>query len=337
MQPIDHESAWTGSGLGGKAGLTVRLTPDHIAALERLVEQTGDREVTALTRRDFDHPLINGLMHGVRRILMEGKGAVIIGGLDRGRYDLDRFQRIYWGLGTHLGQAAVQSPKLDRIGRVEKAENNPTGRGYLADIELRAHTDFHELLALACFSQAERGGESGLVSSLAVHNILLRERPDLLAPLYEGFYHDFSGPNGVSARKVPVFCQVDGQVSCYYHGLFVANAARRMGVDLPENLVEALKYFDSIALRPEVRLDFMLEEGEMGFWHNFVILHSRRSFENSATKKRLLLRLWLNVPDGRAMDPQFTDRARFMDAEHEQGRPALQYDLSRLNEVRATV
>ena len=41
--------------------------------------------------------------------------------------------------------------------------------------------------------------------------------------------------------------------------------------------------------------------------------------------KRLLLRLWLNVEDGRAMHPSFVERARAMDRLHEAGEPAIHY------------
>jgi len=53
----------------------------------------------------------------------------------------------------------------------------------------------------------------------------------------------------------------------------------------------------------------MLEPGEMVLWHNFTNLHSRTEFENDATHRRLLLRLWLDVPEGRPVAPVFHARA----------------------------
>ena len=323
---IDHPSAWTSAEIGGKEGLMHRMGADHVAALRELVEKTRHLAPSDVTRADFDHPLINDMMKGARHEIMHGKAAIILAGLDMSKTSLEDYSRIYWGLGTHLGQGAVQSYRRDKIGHVQKEEHNPTVRGYLMDVELRSHTDFHEILSLASFRKAPEGGMSGAVSSLAIHNVIQRERPELLKALYEGFFHESAGTGAISAEKVPVFCNVDGVVSCYSHGLFQRAAAKQMGVDLPADLVEAQDFFAEVSTRPDVRADFMLEPGEMFFWHNFMVLHSRTQFHDAPEQKRLLLRLWLNVPEGgRAMHPSFNERARAMDRIHEAGEPAIHY------------
>ena len=323
--PIEHPSAWTSAGIGGKEGLMHRMGPEHLRALDELLARTRHLEPLAITRADFDHPVVNDLMTAVEDAIMNGHGAVILAGLDMGGRSLEDFSRLYWGLGTHLGEAAIQSPKMDRLGRVEKVEDNPDGRGYQLDIELRSHTDFHEILSLAAFRKAARGGESGAVSSLAIHNVMLEEAPEHLAALYEGFNHGYADPAALTKDKVPIFCNVEGKVSCFYHGLFMLNAARQMGVELPPELKAAMACFGEIAQRPEIRADFMLEPGEMLFWHNFVVLHSREAFTNEGEQKRLLLRLWLHAHEGRPMHPEFAGRARLMDRIHATGATALNY------------
>ena len=322
---IDHPSAWTSARIGGKEGLMRRMGPEHVAVLTDLAARTRHLAPDAVTRQDFDHPLINDLMQAVRFEIMSGKGAAILAGLDMGGLSLEDYSRIYFGLGAHLGDAAIQSPKRDRIGYVEKVENNPDKRGYQLDVELRSHTDFHEILSLATFRKAASGGESGMVSSLAVHDVMRTEAPEHLATLYEGWWHGYAQKEHLTAEKVPIFCNVDGVVSCYYHGLSFLAAARAMGVELPEDLRAAMACFSAIAQRPEIRADFMLEPGEMLFWHNFLVLHSRQAFTNQGEHKRLLLRLWLHAPDGRPMHPEFVGRARLMDQIHAQGITALQY------------
>ena len=203
-------------------------------------------------------------------------------GLDPASMPPEDYERAYWGLGTHLGRAAIQSPKRDLIGHVQKVEDNPERRGYQLDVELRSHTDFHEVLSLACVRRSASGGRSGAVSALAVHNLLLKEAPDALRTLYEGFWHGYVDREHLTPEKVPVFCNVGGVVSCYYHALSFLAAARAMGLEgLPEDLRQAMAAFGAIAQRPEVRADFMLEPGEMLFWHNFVVLHSREAFNDA--------------------------------------------------------
>lgn len=321
---ITDPSAWTSAGIGGKEGLMLRLGPDELEAIDALVRRTEGRIPDSITREEAGEPILVDLMARVRDAIMHQRGAVVIAGLDMACYDLPAFERLYWALGTHLGQGVEQSSQRDRIGYVEKAENNPTQRGYLLDTELNPHTDFHEILSLAAFRKAAEGGESGLVSSLAIHNEIRALRPDLLEPLYEGFYHESAGGE-LSPGEVPVYGCVDGLVSCYFHPRFIRSAARIMGVEVPADLQAAIALMLEQSRRPDIRADFMLEPGEMLFWHNFTALHSRRAFTDGPGQKRLLLRLWINVPDGRPLPEEFHTRARYMDRLHAAGQTAIDY------------
>ncbi len=323
-QKITGPAAWTAREIGGKAGLTRQLSDAEADAIITLAARNSGDEPASIREEDFRAPAVDALMREVEAEIMTGRGAIILAHPALAECDLDRFSRLYWGLGTHLGTGVVQSTAQDLIGRVEKAEVNKAGRGYMMDVELRPHTDFHEILSLACVRKAREGGESGFASSLAVHNILLDERPELMDALYEGFYHQ-RARELVTQDKVPVFCNVDGVTSCYYHPLFIWTAAKRMGVDLPDALQEALKCFTEISLRPDVRAQFVLEPGEMVFWHNFVVLHSREQFHDTPDHKRLLLRLWLHAHRGRPMHPAFNACARDMDEVHTSGADAIDY------------
>lgn len=313
VKRIDHPMAWTVAEIGGKEGLLRRLDAAELAAIEQLLERTSHLPTTEITRTDFSHPAVDRLMTDARSRIMEGRGAVILSGFDLGRHSQEAFERVYWSLGTHLGEAVVQSAKGDLIGYVQVSPTE-TPRGYLSSIELRPHTDFHEILSLATVRLAPSGGESGIVSALAIHNAILDERPELLPPLYEGFWYALpegvASPEPVSREKVPVFSSKDGLVSCLNNTYFMHTAARRMGVPMPPELLEALDFFQKISVRKELLAEFMLEPGEMMFWNNFTQLHARTEFHDSPTQKRLLLRLWINVPNGRPVVPEISDRAR---------------------------
>jgi hypothetical protein len=98
------------------------------------------------------------------------------------------------------------------------------------------------------------------------------------------------------------------------------DAAEKMGVALPGNLREALAYVAETAERDDLALRFMLEPGEFVLWHNFLNLHSRTEFENDATHRRLLLRLWLNVPNGRPVVPELYERGATYDRVYQEHR-----------------
>ncbi len=240
---IEHPSAWTSAEIGGKEGLIHRMAPEHAAALWALVDRTRHLAPDGRHPPGFRPSLVNDLMTAVRHEIMRGKGAVVLAGLDMAGVSVEDYSRLYWGLGTHLGVGAPQSYRKDKIGYVQKEENNPTGRGYLMDVELRSHTDFHEILSLASYRKSAEGGMSGAVSSLAIHNVILEEHPEHLKALYEGFFHEDGRDQGglrgegagVQQRRRPGELLLPRPVQIA--------AAKQLGVDLPADLAAAQKFF----------------------------------------------------------------------------------------------
>ncbi|BAK66237.1 hypothetical protein SLG_15620 [Sphingobium sp. SYK-6] len=313
----EPSGAWTSESGGGAEGLTRRLSPAQIDALDAAVRATEGRAATDVTADDFGAPELRALMAAARYDIMAGRGAVLLSGIDIGRYDLEQFKRLHFGLGTHLGMAAEQSPRHDRIGLVRK-EPNPDRRGYLTDTELGPHTDYHEILSLACVVASEEGGVSGFVSAAAVYEALRRERPDLLDALLEG-YHYPTSLETVTDYKVPTFSVVDGHVAIYNYVIYIAQAAQIRGEPVPPRLVEALRCLFAIAKRPEFMISFTLQPGEIVFWHNFRVMHSRTSFRNSPGRERTLLRLWLHAHETFPMARGYHEIGRILDRQHGEG------------------
>jgi len=311
---IHHPAAWTAAGLGGKQALVLELDARQLDAIDALLDRSLHLAPQQIRRADFDHPVLNRLMDQVRELLLHGRGALILGGLAAERYGEEELRRIYWGLGTHLGTAAVQSVHGDRLGRVETADDDPKKRGYRSPQELNMHTDSYEIVGLMSVRAAKAGGVTGLVSSLALHNEFLRTRPDLLGPLYEGFWYASEeaqfDARPVSDRRVPVFSCADGLVSCHFEIGQLRSAARHLGVAFKPDFEEAVELFRALSVREDLALSFLLEPGEILLFHNFTHLHSRTAFENYPERKRLLLRLWLTPPHGRPCDPAMHLRAR---------------------------
>ena len=315
---IPSPAAWTSAELGGKQALVREAGADAVEALDALVVKLRGRPFPSITREDAGHPAIAAVMDQVRADVMDGRGVSILRGPEPGRYDPEDYQRLYWALGTHLGRGVVQSFFGDYVARVERNPNLPW-RGTTTDMELRPHTDFHEVMSLASMSLPVSGGVSGFVSSLAVHNAIFRERPDLLPALYEGWYSVSVLKREASAHKTPIFSCRDGKVSCFYNRVFF-QSPEAAPEPFPEALGEGIRLMDQIAGRPDIRADFTLEPGEIAFWHNFTVMHSRTAFQDSADRRRLLLRLWLNIEDGaRPMADEIRARARIIDHDHLEG------------------
>lgn len=323
-QPATGKNVWQRADIGGKSGLSRRLEDTELAALDELVATTRDMPTLAIRREHYESPLLDRLARACSDDLVHGRGAVVLTGLDPQRYSDDGFKAIYWYLGQLLGTPAIQSERGDLLGYVRQEKDNPFGRGYISNMELNFHNDFHEFLSLACVQSASTGGESGLASSLAIHNIMLEERPDLLDVLYEGwfdgleaFYKIFRPANELSGRTVPHFGETRGLLSFHgFNAMFSDRAAAERGMDIPPLLLEALAAIAEIARRPDVGVRFILEPGEMMFWHNWTLLHARNRFENSPGHERVLMRLWLYPHEGRPAPADCMARAHAVDRIH---------------------
>ena len=323
---------WRGDETDIESRLHRRLTAAEADALARSAEHWAPDPETpaekALSARGgwataADRAILASLASlaaELRHAVTHGSGALILTGLDLASLPPDGYARIFRILGGVLGRASIQSPAAERIARVERSDDNPEGRGTLTDAELRPHTDLHEILALACVREAAEGGESMLVSAAALRDAVRRRSPQALASLERGYPHGINpavgGAEPVTRQPVPIFSTAAGKLSCCYNRFFIESAARLRGEPLPADLTAAMVILDEEAARPGLGFRFRLRPGEMVFWHDWTCLHARTAFRDRGTRRRRLLRLWLNAHDPRPVDPRVAARAPTIDADH---------------------
>src|SRR5262249_43848571 len=72
---------------------------------------------------------------------------------------------------------------------------------------------------------------------------------------------------------------------------------------------EALALVAELAMRPDIRLDMLLEPGDLQLVNNHMILHNRTAYEDfpEPEAKRLLIRAWVNMPNSRPLEDDFAD------------------------------
>lgn len=303
---IDHPSAWKSSDFKSQDDYAIDLEPRHIKALEVAlgdVRKAG-LGIDDITNANFPLDDIRDLIDQVSHVLTDGRGFILIRGWPLNQYSLEDIGVMYYGFAAHFGKGASQSVIGDRLGYVmDHSDNEPLERAYRNKHELSLHTDFNELIGMLNVRQATRGGESQYASAIAIHNEIFATRPELLAPLYEGFYYhrrgeETPGQEPVTPHKVPIFSNVDGILSCRFVESYLPPAAKELGIEIPAHLIEAMSYFQEIAARDDIQLEMLVEPGHMIFSNNFITLHARSAFEdesNDPEMKRLFLRLWLDA------------------------------------------
>jgi hypothetical protein len=303
--PITDPAAWTRTELEADPSWRLRLTPTHIADLDRALAAVKARGLPfhAVTRADFPLPAWEGLLAETWAILSRGRGVALLRGLPVERYSDADAHLLFWGIGTHLGTGVTQNAAAELIAGVYDRGQAYTGdvRAYQVSAELAMHCDNSDMVGLMCLRQAMRGGETLLVSPLAVYNRLLAEHPEHLGALHEGFPYDRKGEEGpgeppISERPIPLFHTAsDGTVSARYARSYITRAEQRSGTPLAPHRKAALDAFDRLALDPALLVEFHLEPGDMEFASNYTVFHARRAYEDhpDPARKRMMLRLWL--------------------------------------------
>lgn len=314
-QAVTHPSAWTHDGIGSLETITRRFEPRHIAAFEAAYDAIERQDLTLdeVEREHFAVPEIADDLADLYREVMQGRGIVLVDRLPVEDWPLKKTEIIYWGIGTHFGRGNSQSVIGDRLGHVANiGGKDHNERAYRNSLPLTLHTDACDILAMLSIRKAIEGGESQYCSALAVHNAILAEKPEYLEPLYRGFrYHRFGeqgpGEAAVTEHLVPVLSAVEGHVSCRYVAGYIHMACEELGTPMPAFDKAALEYFDEVARRPELMVEFTMEPGQMLICNNHTTLHARSGFEDVPGPEtgRLLLRMWLTAHEGdrRPIDP----------------------------------
>ena len=282
-----------------------------------------DQALIALKEKGFTFPdfvrddfPIHGLSRELQRYsdeLENGKGFLLLRGLPIGEYDDDDINIINYGLGLHLGTPVYQNLKGDLLGMVMNVGDpgKKETRVYETNAYLPYHTDLSDVFGLMCVRKAKSGGLTSLVSCGAVYNEILEKYPEYLGLFYRPMYYAHLGED--SSNKAPVFSYHDGKLSCRYLRQYIELGHELQNRPLSRVEVEALDLFDSIIHDRNIRLDMMLEPGEILFANNYAVMHSRTAFEDyeERERRRKLVRLWVKMPNARQLAPDFPGQNGF--------------------------
>jgi hypothetical protein len=312
-RPIAARSAWRPRDFPDRDAYAVDLTDTHLAAFDAALarNRAAGRATEDITAGDFALASVAGDLAAWRDEVLHGRGFVVLRGLARDRYSPDELAAIFWGLGTHLGRAVSQSAMGDRIGYVtDVGGKDRRERAYRSSRELTMHTDRCDVIGMLCLEKAAKGGVSGYASAHTIYNDILASRPGLLEPLFRGFrYHrrgeQLPGEPAITPERVPVLSEWDGETSVVFLRAYIEMAAKDLAEPLRDEDVAALDFFEEVAARPDVKLEFTLEPGEAIFFNNCTMLHNRTAFEDhpDPARKRCLLRLWLMLDGRRPLAP----------------------------------
>ena len=323
--PLTGPSVWNGKDMQNATRWIRDLTPAHLAELDKALQGVKAKGLdwSQVTRENFPLTGFDELFDSIREELENGSGILKLRGWPVTKYDEADLRRLYNGVAKHLATPVFQirSGEMMRAIRDEGAHVGATygqvkdekkGTTFLSSYartlsngELRFHTDRTDVVALLCVRQARKGGVSKLASSPAIHNAMLQQRPDLVDVLYEDVWRSRFGEEATTketAYPLPIFGVRDGKFTSHYSQTFVDAAELATNVPKPnEKQREALALLRELA--QELCLEMVLDPGDLQLINSHVTYHGRTPFEDDAAtgNDRLLLRLWLCMPNNRAL------------------------------------
>lgn len=320
-QPITGPSAWTSAELAADESWIYHLSAADVTELEAAAEASRENGLALYEfgAADFPLPALAALVGDVAEQLENGRGCALIRGLDAGRYDEETLKTIYWGIGVHLGAPITQNAHGHLISHVRDTGRDYQSkniRGYTTNNRIAPHCDPADTVGLLCWHPAKKGGESEIASAMTIYNEILATHPEYLEPLCGGFHFDLRGegvtddPDEVTFNKVPVFSYFDGRLSCRYNRKTIEDGQRKAGAPLAGLALEAVQAVADLAMRDDIRFDLAFQKGDIQILNNYAILHARAGFEDypEPQRRRNLMRLWVNLHDGRKLAPVFADR-----------------------------
>lgn len=324
MTPEVLETAceWTAEEVSDHAAWTETFDAAEVAEIEAAIAHARAKsdDFLEIGKADFPLPNLAHRLKAIERELMDGRGFVLIRGLPRERWDNDAMCLAYWGLGAHLGRPWPQNHYGHVLGDVTdqgKQPGDPTARGNeLGQVGLDYHCDGSDLVGLLCLQTGVSGGLSAVANSVALHNRLVRERPELAAELYKPQPYDYRGeqaPGRPGWYEVPVFTRWGDRLFVRLIAPYILASQRHADAPrLTDKAREALDWMKDEAEsgRHSVIMDF--RPGDMQFINNYHVLHGRTPYtdDRAAGKIRHLKRLWLETEVLADRPPQFSNRRR---------------------------
>ena len=247
----------------------------------------------------------------MRNELLNGKGFILFKGLPVQAWGNHKSAVAYMGLGTYLGYFVSQNGFGHVLGHV-KDVGGDTNQGDSVRIYRTAgrqyfHADDCDIVGLLCIARALEGGESDIVSSHHVFNVLQKEHPDVVETLCQPhWYWDRKGDISVGQQpfmRQPIFYKEtgpDGRVYTKWDQTYISLKDLRAAGVIPllsETQNRAAKILEETCVR--LALHMILEVGDIQFLSNSHVLHARTAYKDyePPAPRRHLMRLWLATPE----------------------------------------
>ena len=250
--------------------------------------------------------LKNGILKIRKEKLLDGVGFFIINGVCLKNFSTNEKKSIFILVSKILGELLIQNIQQEKVIMIKDVgKSMKTGGRYHETKEGGSHhTDspqwknVPDWLGLFCVNNAKKGGTNLFLSAYTIHNMILKERKNLLNLLYERFHFDKRGEfkEGESPTVFePIFEYKEGRLRFRYLRNYIDAGQDIQNQPLSKSQKEALSLLDDLMCDENIILRYDLKPGDMVFSDNHWIIHGRTGFEDydDENLKRQMLRTWV--------------------------------------------
>ena len=307
-KPLNTVQAWKRADVGQSGEWLHELTDVEVKELLSALahaKATG-KALDQITSDDFPLKNVSRLIADWVEKLRSGLGFVQVKGFPAQDLSKEDNAVVYWGIGQHMGRLVPQNTHGDLLGHIRDTGDDPEDfnvRLYRTRARQDFHADGSDIISLMCLHPSMSGGESKLVSSVAIFNEIMRTRPELIPLLFEDFYFDLHGQEREGEPgfwTMPICTYSNGSLRTWFAEWYIRNAQRFEEVPrLTQEQDELVSLIVEIDNDPAFHVDIDFEVGDFQFLKNSTILHARGEYEDypEPERKRHLYRLWIARDD----------------------------------------
>ncbi|KAM7211774.1 hypothetical protein V8F06_012841 [Rhypophila decipiens] len=302
---VDSERAWSGSDFKSEDDYVFHFTTEDLkeieAALDHFKALPGNLGPDDVNQTTFPLPLLGGRLVQVSKTVHDGRGFVVLRGLQPDKYSNHDNILLYLGVTSYIAETRGMQDYDGRMllhiqAVVEDIKKNGSmpNSPYVARAQ-PFHTDLCDVLSLYALNVAAYGGECFLASSAKIYNEIAKTRPDIIHVLAKDDWIFDEFWNGQYHTR-PLLYNFDGHGPGFQFSRRPLTGAHFSPhhPDVPAMTEIQAEALDTVYfLAKEHAVELTLKKGDIEIFNNFAMLHARSGFSDEGSKRRHMLRLWL--------------------------------------------
>jgi len=284
----------------------LEFSEEEISEIERALKLFKESKVSAHHINKDNFPLSDRFslkLGSAGTIVHNGRGFIILRGLNPTDYTEEENVLIYGGLSSHMCEERADMIHIrDRARGVQSSETAARFPPNEVTTAMDFHTDVDagDVLSLYTIGLSRSGGRQFLSSFWTVYNQLASEHPDVLATLTGDWRYEMPTMGEPEVIERPVVTCVDGNVQINFATAFLLGSlfVPRLpdGPKPTDAQLHAIDILLKVAWEHSVPIQQKL--GDILLVNNLSILHAREKFENDTSSglQRHVLSLMLRDP-----------------------------------------